>query len=338
MEWRGCPSFPGYEVSRCGMIKGPGGCTLSPRILNGYETVGLYNGPFGVSRRKRTFCRVHRLVAEAFLDDWDSKMTVDHIDRNRRNNHVENLRMATMIEQHAHRDTSNTSKGKRLKVERVCPDTGIVLEIHASMTDGAKAVGGDVGNVWRCIVGKTSTSYGYSWRYHASTHIDGEVWKQYGNTNVYVSNLGRFKRRTSKGGYSSAKNASEFTLTIGYPMMGIGGKNVLCHRVVAETFLGSPPDCSDAKFVINHIDGNKENASVANLEWMTESENAMHAHDTGLCIGRKRIVKLCPTTGTSVEYDGICMASRATGISRRAIGNCLNGWSRKAGGYVWRPV
>jgi hypothetical protein len=334
MEWRECPSFPGYDVSRCGTIRGPGGI-LSPRILNGYEMVGLYNGPYGVPR-KRAFCRVHRLVAEAFLDDWNGGvLSVDHIDRNRRNNRVENLRMATTTQQQANRDTSNNSKGNRRKVERICPETGVILEIHASMTDGAEYVGGDIGNIWSCIVGKTTTSHGYVWRYHIlHTDIDGEVWKQYGHTRTFVSDLGRFKRRTSTG-FSSIKDSSEFSKTSGYPVIGINKKNMLCHRVVAEMFLGDPPGDSGEKFVVNHIDGNKDNASVANLEWLTESENGMHAHDMGLSAGRKRIVRICPKTGSSIEYDGVCVASRSTGISRTAIGNCLNGVSKSAGGYVW---
>ena len=47
---------------------------------------------------------VHRLVAESFIDNPESKPTVDHIDRNRDNNDYRNLRWATMAEQERNQD------------------------------------------------------------------------------------------------------------------------------------------------------------------------------------------------------------------------------------------
>lgn len=337
MEWTESPSFPGYAVSRCGKIRGPAGGILSPRISNGYEMVGLYNGPFGGPQKTRSFCRVHRLVAEAYLPDWDPELTVDHIDRDRRNNRASNLRMATMAEQHSNRDWANHSRGKRRRVERVCPETGAVLEVHASMTDGAAVVGGDIGNIWSCIAGKTNTSYGYSWRYHVcddDADVDGEVWKEHDDSGVFVSDLGRFKRKTPRG-FSSVKRAREFPRSTGYPIVGIGKRSHLCHRLVAALFLGEPPG---NEFVVNHVNGDKTDASLANLEWATRSENSMHAHDAGLARSRKRIVRVCPNSGRLAAYDGICAASRSTGVSRTAIGNCLSGASRSAGGFGWRRI
>ena len=50
------------------------------------------------------------------------------------------------------------------------------------------------------------------------------------------------------------------------------------HKAVAETFISNP----DKKETVNHIDGNKQNNSMDNLEWATYSENVQHAFDTGL--------------------------------------------------------
>lgn len=56
-------------------------------------------------------------------------------------------------------------------------------------------------------------------------------------------------------------------------------KGVNIHRLVAENFLGPKP--SD-EHVINHIDGNKQNNDVSNLEWTTVAGNTQHAYRTGL--------------------------------------------------------
>lgn len=56
-------------------------------------------------------------------------------------------------------------------------------------------------------------------------------------------------------------------------------KKVKVHRLVAKLFLGEPPE---GKTLINHVDGNKQNNSVSNLEWCDYLENNEHARRTGL--------------------------------------------------------
>ena len=55
-------------------------------------------------------------------------------------------------------------------------------------------------------------------------------------------------------------------------------KSLSVHRTVALAFIPNPMD----KPQVNHIDGNKLNNNVCNLEWVTVSENLAHAHRTGL--------------------------------------------------------
>jgi len=65
-------------------------------------------------------------------------------------------------------------------------------------------------------------------------------------------------------------------------------KSVCVHRIIAETFLELPSDFDVVRYTVNHIDGNKLNNNVCNLEWMTYSENNKHAYQI---LGKKSGMK-----------------------------------------------
>lgn len=64
----------------------------------------------------------------------------------------------------------------------------------------------------------------------------------------------------------------------GYVYVRTVNKNHQLHRIVAKAFLDNPLK----KPTVNHIDGNKENNCVSNLEWATSKENARHAIENNL--------------------------------------------------------
>lgn len=107
------------------------------------------------------------------------------------------------------------------------------------------------------------------------------------------------------------------------------------HRLVAEHFIPR----IEGKNVVNHIDCNKLNNRVDNLEWVTDLENTKHAIDNGRLEGafdyRK---KLIINIDTGDIFPSQADAERYYGVARGAIGKCLKGKSKTSCGYRWRYV
>lgn len=133
-----------------------------------------------------------------------------------------------------------------------------------------------------------------------------------------VSDLGRVRR---EGGGSGARPGRIVT-----PVLGRQGYYVVqlwrhskrfpttVHALVAAAFIGSRP----AGAYVNHIDGQKRNNRVVNLEYVTPGENSAHAYRTGLRVASSSLKTHCPKghpydeTNTYIDPAGTrqCRACR----------------------------
>jgi len=126
-------------------------------------------------------------------------------------------------------------------------------------------------------------------------NILDEIWRDIdGYEELYqVSNLGNVRscdrwveclsgRGRSYRQFYSGKTKKLSLDTYGYQVVGLSKPNkqllTTVHKLVAQAFLGDRPN----GFQVNHIDGNKSNNSVGNLEYCSQKDNIRHAHAIGL--------------------------------------------------------
>lgn len=109
-----------------------------------------------------------------------------------------------------------------------------------------------------------------------------------------------------------------------YGLNGIR-RNVRIHRLVAETYLPNPNNLK----TVNHIDGNKSNNDVSNLEWLSHKDNMKHAYDEGLIIrhvGKEtKLTRRVRHIDTGREYVSIREAARQSGDRWKLIDRHVRG-------------
>ena len=110
--------------------------------------------------------------------------------------------------------------------------------------------------------------------------------------------------------------------------------NRYIHRLVALHFIQNPNN----KREVNHIDGNKENKTLSNLEWVTSSENQKHRHLIGNKKTSNRHIGMFNKKGEMVkDFNSILEAvAYFNKTSRVNIDNALQGKQYTAYGYVWK--
>lgn len=114
--------------------------------------------------------------------------------------------------------------------------------------------------------------------YYTPNDFEDEVWIDIkGFEDLYqISNFGRIKRKPFILSVCNDKD--------NYPRVTLSDQkndrkiNGMLHRLLALHFIPNPEN----KATVNHIDGNKTNYNLNNLEWCSYSENTKHAHKLGL--------------------------------------------------------
>ena len=119
-----------------------------------------------------------------------------------------------------------------------------------------------------------------------------------------------------------------FISKAGYRAVVINKKRKLVHRLVAEAFLPNPNNYP----IVNHIDGDRTNAHVDNLEWCSQKDNVMHGVYVSPVGNHPRCKVKCVETGD--EYPSISEAARRNGFDRNRFRAKIR-YNNTYGGLHW---
>ena len=340
--WKTIEDYPNYEVSSFGNIKNK---TTNKILKSSLNCSGYYRYTL-INNIKQKTVLAHRIVAETFIQNPENKPTVNHKDRNKINNNLENLEWATHLEQNLHKSKSKIIRCYALNVTRICSKTNIILESYDSLKKASEWVINNnlskiKNNDYKSVMSKISavinnkihcnTSFGYKWSIHKTEIYEDEIWKQipiYLTNNIkpyYISNYGKIKiRKTIK---------HKFGIINGYHVVSITKTHFYVHRLVALTFLENPEN----KEFVNHKDGNKLNNLLENLEWATCLENNIHAIETGLSKRRIKVIQYDTNMNKIQEYNSIVECAKALNVSASCVSdNCSGKYKSTKCGYIFR--
>jgi len=336
--------FENYCVSNFGNVKNvKTGRLLKPQ-KNRYSTIGLNKN------NKRVTCSIHRLVANAFIPNPNNYLTVNHINKNTHDNKINNLEWCTQKEQNIYNyKTENTKRTTSRARSIICMSlNGEVLFTFRTLTDAANWLfdKGTSISLMSCLSGirnsakKNGICHGYKWKYNdiAEINLEKEVWVELplhltlNKSNYMISNMGRFKNNKNKLIIQKPTN-DYIAITIrSYNQT----KRHMLHRLVAELFVTNPQN----KSYVNHIDGTKHNNKADNLEWVTKSENTMHAHKTGLINSYCRKINQYDKFGNFIrQFNSIRFAADTLKLDRSSIGHvCAKDrpGSNTCGGFIFK--
>lgn len=168
--------------------------------------------------------------------------------------------------------------------------------------------------------------------------VDRESIQWNGHKNIKVLYKGKMLKKQTTKGYLTAVLWKDKKMY-----------NKKIHRLVAEAFISNPNEYP----IVNHIDGNKKNNNVANLEWCTYSHNVSEAYKLGLMAisdkHKEKARQVGLSTGKAVmqiDLNGnvvniFCSGRQASlllGISQGNISSCCSGRMKTYKGYKWKYV
>lgn len=223
------------------------------------------------------------------------------------------------------------------KVDQYTP-TGEFLRSFPSIKDAAEYVGVKYNGISGVLSGKAKTSGGFIWKLaeKEKTTVQKDKmkgWRELKGFPLYK--ISRTGEVFSTWGKKIKKPAEDRRGYMRHALTNGTGicKHMPVHRIVAMVYIPNPDNLP----CVNHIDGDKKNNNVDNLEWCSYSHNSKHAYDTGLNKNTKAVIQMDKISGKIIKkYSSMKEAEDATKIPTSDISKTCKNSDKSAGGYKWK--
>jgi hypothetical protein len=281
--------FNNYTISTCGTIQNTSGKKISYFKTGKYSRCGVHDEDLNLRK-----IQVGRAIASTFLGPPPAPLyTADHIDKNPENDMLQNIRWLCKKGQNNNRTMPYTYSSAFIIIKDGLEKTA------KQWVEYLKFEKNHMGREYtKDMITTYANRKHHGFGYKEYPTIPGESWVRiYNSENTHghweISDMNRVKYVTAKG-VDNVLSGDRLRLNgNGYPMIGINGRDWLCHILAFKSFFPAEYAMKKTEEIILHEDDDKLDFRPQKLRVGTTSVNSKDAHSNGKYDGKKSMRMKC---------------------------------------------